>query len=62
LILDLSYLDDKFKIELIKLKLKEFKLTLDDEDIKSLASKHKTARAIDGAIYLTEASLNLNKI
>jgi hypothetical protein len=62
LILKLNYLDDNSKIKLIKLKLKEFELTLDDVDIKLLASKHKTVRAIDGEIYLTEASLNLNKI
>jgi hypothetical protein len=62
LILELTYLDDNSKIKLIKLKLKEFELTLDDVDIKLLASKYKTVRAIDGEIYKLEASLNLNKI
>lgn len=60
--LELHYLDENSKIELIKSKLKDFELSLDDKDIKLLASKHKTVRAIDGALYQVEASLNLNKI
>ena len=62
LVLELNYLDENSKIELIKNKLKNLGLFLDDKDIKLLANKHKTVRAIDGAIYSIEASLNLNKI
>lgn len=62
LVLELNYLDDEAKVKLIKIKLEDLKLTLDDKSIKSMASANKTVRAIDGALYQLEASLNLNKI
>lgn len=52
--LELSYLDEISKVELIKSRLKIFELTLDEEDIKLLSDNHKTVRAIYGDIYKLE--------
>ena len=48
--LRLEYLDYDSKIKLLKFKLKDLNIFIDDTKINSLANKHQTDRALEGAL------------